>query len=355
MRLNLALIGFGVVGQGLAKILNTKKAFLKERYDAEFVITAVSDVKKGAVADPEGLDPAALLAHLEKHGDLTTFPAPHTGWDALTTIRRAQADVVVEVSWTDMKTGGAAVHHFRETFAQGRHLVTTNKGPMVVAPWEMLEAAARAGVEFRFEGTVMSGTPVISTAWKGLRGCEITGFSGILNGTTNFMLSRMEEGLTYQQALEEAQRLGYAEADPSADVLGLDAAGKVVILANTVLRAPLELSQVELRSGITEITPAMVKEARAANERWKLVAEAHGQGEKVRASVLPKRVPMGDPLAGVSGPTNAITFHTDLLGPVTVVGAGAGQKETAFALLADLLDVHATLQAKTGGHYENAH
>lgn len=348
MQLKLALIGFGVVGQGVAKILRDKASYLKSRYGVEFLITAVSDVKKGAVADPAGLDPAALLEHLETHGDLTRFAAPEQGWDALTTIRKANADVVVEASWTDVKTGGAALSHLREAFACGKHVVTTNKGPMVVAPWEMLEAAARAGVEFRFEGTVMSGTPVISTAWKGLRGCEITGFSGILNGTTNFMLTRMEQGLTYQQALAEAQRLGYAEADPSGDVLGWDAAGKVVILANTVLRVPLKLEDVQLAQGITEIAPEDVERARAAGERWKLVAEAKVEDGKVHASVLAKRLPLSDPLAGVMGPTNAVTFHTDLLGPVTIVGAGAGQKETAFAVLSDLLDIHAALSARQG-------
>lgn len=346
MQLKLAMIGFGVVGQGVAKILRDRQDHLKARYGAEFLITAITDVKKGAVANPAGLDPEALLKHLETHPDLTSFPAPERGWDALTTIRKANADVVVEVSWTDVKTGGAALTHLREAFACGKHVVTTNKGPMVVAPLEMLETAHRAGVEFRFEGTVMSGTPVINTAWRCLRGCEITGFSGILNGTTNFMLTRMEQGLTYQQALAEAQSLGYAEADPSGDVLGWDAAGKVVILANTVLRQPLKLEEVELASGITEITQAHIEEAKRAGERWKLVAQAQVAHGKVKASVLAQRLSLTDPLAGVMGSTNAVTFHTDLLGPVTIVGAGAGQKETAFAVISDLLDIHATLVAR---------
>jgi len=348
MQLKLALIGFGVVGQGLVQLLAEKKAALWERFGVQFLITAVSDVKKGAVADPQGLDPQALLHHLRQQENLMEFPAPFRGWDALTTIRQAEADVVVEVSWTDVKTGGPALSHLREAFACGKHVVTTNKGPLVVAPFEMMELAAKAGVEFRFEGTVMSGTPVISTARKGLRGCEIKGFSGILNGTTNFMLTRMEEGLSYQEALAEAQRLGYAEADPSGDVLGLDAAGKVVILANTVLRKPLTLAQVELSSGITAVTTADVEEARKTGRRWKLVAEAHVEEGQLRASVLAKPLPLSDPLASVNGATNAVTFHTDLLGPVTVVGPGAGQRETAFAVLSDLLDIHATLVARQG-------
>ncbi|MGE5235446.1 MAG: homoserine dehydrogenase [Acidobacteriota bacterium] len=346
MKMRLALVGFGVVGQGVAEIVRDKGAWLADRYGAQLLITAVCDVKKGAVADPAGLDPARLLSWLQEHGSLTGYPAPEQGWDALATIRRAEADVVVEVSWTDVKTGGPALEHFRTCFANGKHLVTTNKGPMVVAPQEMIEGALAAGVELRFEGTVMSGTPVISTARRGLAGCTITGFSGILNGTTNFMLTEMERGQSYEAVLQRAQELGYAEADPSGDVLGWDAAGKVVILANTVLHSALALDAVKITTGITEITLDDVRAAGAAGERWKLVAEAHRDGDGVTAQVLPRRLPMDDPLAGVMGAKNAVTFHTDLLGPVTVVGAGAGRKETAFAVLSDLLDIHRTLMER---------
>jgi homoserine dehydrogenase len=343
MGLRVAIIGFGVVGQGVAEIFRDKKAALARDFGAEFSITAVSDFQKGSVADRAGLDPASLLEWIGEKATLHEFPAAHRGWDALETIRRADADVVVEVSWTDVKTGLPALDHFRACFEAGRHLVTTNKGPMVVAPLEMIDAARRAGVQFRFEGTVMAGTPVISTALRGLAGCAVTGFSGILNGTTNFILTEMEKGMTYEAALGRAQELGYAEADPSGDVLGFDAGGKVVILANTVLGAPLRLDGVTLTTGITKITLEDVKAAAAAGERWKLVAAARREGTSVVAEVLPKRLPLADPLAGVMGPTNAVTFHTDLVGPVTIVGAGAGKHTTAEAVVSDLLDVHRTI------------
>lgn len=346
MRLRVAFIGFGVVGQGVAEILRGKRELFRSEHGADFTITAVSDFKKGSVADPGGIEPGKLLDWLAGHDTLADFPAPERGWDALTTIRRAAADVVVEVSWTDVKTGGPALEHFRTCFAAGKHLVTTNKGPMVVAPREMVETARKAGVELRWEGTVMAGTPVISTARRGLAGCAITGFSGILNGTTNFILTEMEKSMTYEAALARAQELGYAEADPSGDVLGFDAAGKVVILANTVLDVPLSLADVNLTTGITKITLEDVKAATAAGERWKLVAGARCEGGKVVAEVLPKRLPLADPLSAVMGPTNAITFQTDHVGPVTVIGAGAGKSATAEAVISDLLDVHRTLAAR---------
>jgi homoserine dehydrogenase len=348
MRLRLAFVGFGVVGQGVAEVLRDKGAELARRYGAELVITAITDVKRGAVADPAGLDPAKLLRWVGEKGTLSGYPAPEQGWDSLATIRRAEADVVVEVSWTDVKTGGAALDHFRAAFAAGKHIVTTNKGPMVVAPQEMIEGAMRAGVELRWEGTVMSGTPVISTARRGLAGCAITGFSGILNGTTNFILTEMEQGKSYEAVLRRAQELGYAEADPSGDVLGWDAAGKVVILANTVLHVPLKLDEVEITTGITKITIEDVRAAAAAGQRFKLVAQARVADGKVAASVLPERLPLANPLAGVMGPTNAITFHTDLMGPVTIVGSGAGKAQTAFAVISDLLDIHRSLIERQG-------
>jgi homoserine dehydrogenase len=348
MRLRLAFVGFGVVGQGVAEVLRDKGSQLADRYGAELVITAITDAKKGAVADPDGLDPAKVLAWLQQHDTLNGYPAPHVGWDSLTTIRKAEADVVVEASWTDVKTGGPALEHFRTCFASGKHLVTTNKGPMVVAPMEMIEKAMAAGVELRWEGTVMSGTPVISTARRGLAGCAITGFSGILNGTTNFMLTEMEGGKSYEAVLKQAQDLGYAEADPSGDVLGWDAAGKVVILATTVLHVPLKLADVKITTGITEITLDDVRAAAAAGERWKLVAEARVGNGAVTAQVLPQRLPLANPLAGVMGPTNAVTFHTDLVGPVTIVGAGAGRSQTAFAVISDVLDIHRALVEREG-------
>ena len=163
---------------------------------------------------------------------------------------------------------------------------------------------------------------------------------GILNGTSNYILTQMESGLPYADALADAQRLGYAEADPTADVEGFDAAGKLIILANIVLGHKIALADVACE-GITKITPDAIESARASGERWKLIAQAtiDEQG-KLTASVKPERLPLSDPLAGVSGGMNAITYQTDLIGPVTLIGAGAGGKATGFALLSDLLALH---------------
>jgi homoserine dehydrogenase len=184
----------------------------------------------------------------------------------------------------------------------------------------------------------MSGTPALRLARTALVGCTITEVRGILNGTTNFILTAMENGATYAAALAEAQRLGYAEANPAGDVEGFDAAGKLVIIAKTILGTPIDMDDVA-RTGITGLKPADINSARATGERWKLIARARRAKKGLVASVKPERLPLSDPLANVGGVTNAITYETDLLGPVTLIGAGAGRRETGFAILSDLLEL----------------
>ncbi len=338
--LRLALIGFGTVGQGLAEILQTNAEALAAQQGFRATVVAVSDLLKGSVYHPDGLDLQALL-QAGKAGALSQYPDQPglvRGWDALTAIKQSNADVVVEVSYTDLKTGEPALSHVRAAFEAGKHAIITNKGPVALAYHELAALADRCGVYFGYEGTVMSGTPSLRLAQTALAGCTIREARGILNGTTNYILTQMDSGKPYAEALAEAQRLGYAEADPTGDVEGFDAAGKVVIVANTILGGSLTMNDVE-RTGITALTPDDLARARADGQCWKLIARAVRTSSGIRASVSPERIPLSDPLAGVSGATNAITYETDLLGPVTLVGPGAGRRETGFAILSDLLEL----------------
>ena len=342
----LALIGFGTVGQGLVELLLAKGAILYQRYGVQFQVVAVSDLVKGSVYDPAGLDAAALLACVQRTGKLDDYPASpglQRGWDSLRTIQESNADTVVEISWTDVQTGQPAINHVRTAFTSGKNAVLTNKGPVALAYAELAELAAANRVQFRFEGTVMSGTPTIRLAQRALAGCEIVEIKGILNGTTNYILTQMEAGFSYADALAGAQRLGYAEADPTADVEGWDAAGKAVILANVLMGGALRVADVD-RTGITGLSAGDMAAARAASQRWKLVARVWRETDaagvtRTRASVQPTRLPLSHPLAGVAGAVNACTYTTDLLGDVTLVGPGAGRTETGFAVLSDLLDI----------------
>jgi homoserine dehydrogenase len=220
-----------------------------------------------------------------------------------------------------------------------KHVVTANKGPLVVAYRELADQAAARGLQFRFEGTVMGGTPTIVLGLEALAAANVRSVRGIVNGTTNFILTRMETGEPYAAALHKAQQMGYAEADPTADVDGWDAAAKAVILANTLMGGDLRMGDVD-RTGIRGITAQMVAEAGSAGERWKLVAQVKRDGGRLTARVCPTRVSSGDPLAWIEGGMNALTYSTEAIGDVTLIGGGAGGRATGFAILNDLLKIH---------------
>lgn len=334
----LAFIGFGVVGQGLAEILLEKKNVLKDCYGFEYLVVAVSDFNKGSAYSPDGLDLSTLL-ELAKQNKISEYPGARTGLDALNTIKETNADIVLEATYTDIETGEPAYSHFKAALESGKHLVTTNKGPTTLFFRELSDLAAKKDVRFLFEGTVLSGTPALNLCHLCLAGNDVTEIRGILNGTTNFILTNMEKGKSYEEALKEAQELGYAEAKPDADVEGWDALAKVVILAKSVMGADIGVGDVD-RSGITGIKLQDIEQAKKEGKRWKLIGKVTKEGGSVRASVRPEKVELTDPLASVGGATNALTFVTDLMGEVTIVGAGAGKKETGFSLLSDLLSIH---------------
>lgn len=338
MKFKLDFIGFGVVGQGLAEILIEKKDWLKEKYGFEFKVISINDMKLGSVYDKDGLNLKEVMETIEKEGDLKDHPNSND-WGPIETIENSESNTMIEVTYTDMETGGPALDHVRTALKNGKHVVSTNKGPVANELRKLLKLAEDNDVYYRFEGTVLSGTPAINFAQQTLAGCKISEIKGIVNGTTNYILSQMEEGMEYEDALKKAQELGYAEADPTGDVEGIDAQGKTVILSNTLMDAGLELHDVE-REGITGLTLEDVKEAVKNGYRWKLVAQTKRTDDGVKAKVSPEKLPMDHPLANVMGPTNALTFTTDHLGDVTVIGAGAGKEETGYSLLVDLLAIN---------------
>ncbi|MDO9508977.1 MAG: homoserine dehydrogenase [Thermovirgaceae bacterium] len=331
-------VGFGNVGQGLARILVDKREALKERYGFEYSVTFIAAPVKGSLFNPNGIDLASALAVLDKTGSLKGHPDA-TEKDTLSLISGNYADIITEATYTDLKTGEPGVTHIRTALDRGIHVVSTNKGPVSIALPELMELAEKNGVSYFFEGVVMSGTPTMNLAREALAGCDITGAMGIVNGTTNYILTRMEEGMPYGEALKKAQELGYAEADPTGDVEGWDAAVKVQVLAKVLMGEPIRVEDVD-RTGITGITSGDIEAAAKRGARIKLIAEVRRENGILVAKVAPKEIPLTHPLAGIMNATNAITLVTDHLGEVTIVGPGAGRVETGQALLADLLSVH---------------
>lgn len=326
--MRIIIIGFGNVGQALAGLL-------ADDPESPSTVVAVVDPARGSLYDPDGLDPARLVDAVRRDGTVAALPAPYRGWDALATIVRAEADAVVELSPTDLATAEPATSHLRTAILRGMHVVTTNKGPIVRHHRELADLAARHGVGLGVEGTVMSGTPLLRMAREALVPAGITAIEGVLNGTTNAILTAMERGSSYADALADARRRGIAEADPTGDVEGYDAAAKAVILANTLLGAELTLDDVR-RRGITGLSADEVAAAPTTGRRWKMLVSLRRTDGEVAAEVGPVALPVGHPLAEVDGARNAVRFTTDTLGEVTVAGPGAGRAETAHAVLCDL-------------------
>jgi homoserine dehydrogenase len=334
----IVLIGFGNVGQGLAELLIAKRDALIRDHGFSWTATGIADFVKGSCYDPRGIDLERALAIVGRGESLSTYPGAGCDWDARTMIAEADADTVVELTYTDIKTGEPATGHVRMAMEAGRHVVTTNKGPLALHYRELADLARSRHVAFLYEGTVMSGTPVLNLVRETLAGCDVMEVRGILNGTTNYILTQMEAGRTYAEALKAAQDLGYAEAVPDADVLGWDALAKVTILANVVFGADLKPADSPCE-GITAITPDDIARAAKAGKRYKLIGHVRREGEAVNASVSPQTIDLAHPLAGVMGAKNALTLSTDVLGDVTIVGPGAGRRETGYSVLVDLLRI----------------
>jgi homoserine dehydrogenase len=248
----------------------------------------------------------------------------------------AEARVVVETTPLDIRFGEPAISHVRAGFAAGAHVITANKGPVAFAYRALRDEAAAAGVSFRFEGAVMDGLPIFNLVRETLPAVTIRGFRGVVNSTTNFILSALERGEAFEPALARMQQAGVAEADPSLDLDGWDAAAKAAALANVLLDADLTPQRVA-RAGITAETAGRARAAKASGRRLKLVASGSGRGPGAAASVALQELDADDPLAILEGQANALEIDTWPLGRIVVTQRDGGMEKTAYALLSDLV------------------
>lgn len=337
--MNVAIIGLGVVGTGLAEILHNKRETLKNQYGFEFKVVGICDLIKGSIYDGNGLDLGEVLKLNKEKGKIGDYPCEEKGLTSTAMITRPEVDIIAEVTPTNVKTGEPGLTHFITALENKKHIVSTNKGPIALKYKELHELAQKNNVYLGFEGTVISGTPAINLGTRDLAGCDIKSITGILNGTTNYILTQMEEGHNYEAVLKEAQAKGYAETDPTADVEGYDPLAKIVILANTVMGGDVDINNV-YREGITGITLEKVEKAKKEGKRIKLIGKAWRENGNVTAQVKPESLPVTDPLANVMGVLNAITFETDVTGNVTIIGPGAGAYTAGYAMVTDMLEIH---------------
>ena len=338
-------VGFGIVSQGLAEIILRNNSVLPLDKNIEVQTVGILDTIKGSKLDTKGINMQHILANAN-NGDYSLLT--ENILDIPKAIQEINADIVIEASFTDIKTGQPAISHIETALNSDKHVVTTNKGPFALAYEEIFNLAKLKRKTLAIEGTVMSGTPIINVLNTGLLGSDITAVSGIMNGTSNYILSKMEVGMTYNDALSQAQKLGYAEADPTSDVEGLDTLAKVIILANVVFDVQLIQEDIEVK-GISKITLSDVQEAAADNKRWKLIGSVWKDDKGiVHGLVCPKLIPMNDSLYNISDAINALKITSNILGDTTIVGAGAGKIETGFALYNDIISIVNSEKLKHG-------
>jgi len=314
------LIGLGSVGRGVAEMIVKK--------NPRIIITGIADSKSGCICN-EGIDLKSVLERKRREG--VCGDRSVTADDV---IRTAEYDVLIEVTPTNASTGEPALGYIRAALARKKHVVTSNKGPLAIAYHELTTLALKNNVSLRYEATVGGAIPIMHMIEDGLCGNEILAIYGVLNGTCNYILTRMAaEGLTYEQALMEAREMGYAEADPTYDVKGIDAAIKLVILVNTIWGDGLQLSDVDL-TGIDLLTPDALRLAEEEDCTIRLIAEAIPRKKILRVS--PRLIEKNHPLV-VDGTLNALTLETDMAKEITLIGKGAGSIETASAIIGDIL------------------
>jgi homoserine dehydrogenase len=336
MILRLVMIGFGNVGQEFARLLLSKREWLLKNKGLDVEVLAIATKTRGSLVSDRALDLEKVLGHFKDHGTLNGFGPENTQLTPMEMIGKSDADMMVELTTLNIETGQPAIDHIKSAFNMSMDVITANKGPIAYAYKDLKNMARSRGVHFRFEGTVMDGTPIFNLVEKTLPGCEITGLEGILNSTTNFVLAKMDVGITMEDAIKEAKSRGIAEADPSLDIDGWDASAKITALANVLMEANTNPKNVS-RKGIREVTRADIEAAARKGKKIKLIASAKLACDSVDLSVSPQMVGPDSPLWSVDGTSSALTIKTDLMGDLTIIEGSGEVTQTAYAIFSDLI------------------
>jgi len=330
---NLCFVGFGNVGRALVRLLVDKREALRAQHGIEWRITGVASRRLGWLANAAGFDPDALLAmdpSVPGGGLNATRASDVREW-----LRQAQASALLEMSSLNRHTGQPAIDYLEAALEFGAHAISANKGPVVYALHELNALATKVGKRFLFESAVMDGTPIFNLFRHTLPVVSLRGFRGLLNSTSNVVLTEIEAGRTFDEAVRRAQEIGVAETDPSDDLEGWDPAVKICAMCNVLMGAKLRPKDVE-RVGIATLTPEAAREARAAGQPYKLVCSARREGNTIRARVAPEQLSLSDPLAQLTGTTSALFFDMDVFG-LTLIEHKPGVIATAYGLLSDLI------------------
>jgi homoserine dehydrogenase len=333
------LIGFGNVGQKMAEILFLEREKHPNIRDLAVSFVGIVTRSHGSLVNNNGVNVVSALREIREEGRFSWTNFELTNIKGLDAVRQLDYDVLVELSTLSIREKGEpALSHVREALRRGKHVVTANKAPAAFAYRELRDLANSNGVSFLMESTVMDGTPVFNMARCGLKAAAITGVSGVLNSTTNFVLSRMEKGESLETAVAVAQKEGFAEADPSHDLEGWDASAKITVLANVLMDASLTPYEVD-RQGITHITVTDAQRVVQSGKNLKLICKAWREGERVKAKVGLEEIERGHPFAPIRESGSILMIETDLLAPFVIMETDPTLYDTAFGVINDLSSI----------------
>lgn len=316
------------MARAFLRMLIAKETELRRKYDVRWRLTGVASRRIGWICDPDGMNPlAALAGHLPNDKPVARNVRE---W-----LEHAKADVLFEATSLNAPTGQPAIEHLMAALESGAHAITANKGPIVHGYRELTALAKEKKRQFLFESTVMDGVPIFSLFSKGLPATELRGFFGVLNSASNVVLTEVERGRSFDDAVKRAQTMGITETDPTQDLDGWDSAVKVAAIATVLMGIPTHINQVQ-RTGIRQLTEEKIRSVRAAGMRYKLVCRAERRGDGVDCRVAPELLLLSDPMAGLEGTSSAIRFDLDVFG-LSLMEHVPGLEATAYGLLADFL------------------
>jgi homoserine dehydrogenase len=329
------------VARALVRLMMRKAGPLEQDYGITFSFTGIATASHGFAVNPDGLDVVQALQRVERGESIMPLSLLDVH-DSCDVIKNSRADVMFENSPVNHQTGQPAIDHICTALEAGMHAVTANKGTVVHAYRELTDLARSKERKFLFESTVLGGSPLFSVFRECMPAANLLSFRGVLNSTTNIILTRMERGETYEEAVKYCQHIGVAETDPSADVDGWDAAIKVAALITVLMKTPFTPQQVQ-REGIRGITPEMIAKAGAEGKRYKLICSATRLTSEIEARVAPELVSPTDPLYGMEDSTSGLAFRTDVLGDYSIIESErpdmvAGPEATAYGELADFIN-----------------
>lgn len=325
----IALIGYGNVGKAFAEMLLRKEDYIRSEFNAKATITAICTATRGGCVRPEGIDTRQLTDDMFSRE-----------LDAFAVIASGEYDVMIELTPINIMTGQPATDHVRRALQLGKHVITANKGPIAWHYRELRDLAKEQGVGFCHEATVMDGTPVYNLTKETLKGCRITEVSGIFNATTNFILTEMEKGVSFEDAVAEGRRQGFVEADASMDIDGWDAAAKLTALMNVLMDVEITPLEIE-RTGIGEVTKKDIDEAKAQGKRIKLLCRGRVEDDRPVGTVKPTWVDAHTLPAIMDATSSYVTIDTDLMGATTIIEEPFEPEidHTAYGVLSDLLRI----------------